>query len=168
MSQSPTTRNSYVFLIASHFNIEKATVLKLCLGDDGLDSNSMWIWLDNALVLDKILTSGSNWKKKNYFFSLIQNGNRKIDILMCKNMEEGPKYFSPAHELKCKPCILSIMTINCLCWWRVNWYLSLYLLMQLLHSIFKKLCMHTLETYTYVIMQLLCRKFDYNQKIWAI
>ena len=33
------SRNSvYVFLIASHFNMEKAIALKLCLGNDGVDS----------------------------------------------------------------------------------------------------------------------------------
>ena len=69
--------------------------------------------MDKALVVDKILRSGSN---ESYFLSLIQNENEKINKLMRENMEEGLKYFSHAHKLKYKPCILSTMSINYLCW----------------------------------------------------
>ena len=39
-------------------------------------------------MLDKILSSEPN---ESYFQSLIQTANRKINILMFKNMEEGLK-----------------------------------------------------------------------------
>ena len=64
--------------------------MKLCMMDEWLRKQlvyyNIWVLFDNALVLDRILTSISN---KSLFLGIIQNAQveKYAYILMCENIE---------------------------------------------------------------------------------